>query len=109
YGREKLAEFHYALVREALESIAGVEVGRRTYSADNRPGTDIHNDKVQGGVPGQGLLEAFKIPYGEDTGHLDLSPIVPLDGREVVESISLLRTLYESVGFDYLAGMVLLQ
>ncbi len=109
YGREKLVEFHYALVREALESIAGVEVGRRIYSADNRPGTDIHNDKVQGGVPGQELLEAFKIPYGEDTGHLDLSPIVPLDGREVVESISLLRTLYESVGFEYLAGMVLLQ
>ncbi len=109
YGREKLVDFHYSHVREALETIAGVEVGRRTYSPDDRTGTGIHNDKVQGGVPGQELLEAFKIPYGEGTGHLDLSPIVPLDGREVVESIGLLRSLYEGVGFDYLAGMVLLQ
>jgi 4-cresol dehydrogenase (hydroxylating) len=109
YGDEALVDFHYEHVRKALESIGAVEVGKRTYTPGNRADTDIHNDKVQGGVPGQELLEAFKIPYGEDTGHLDLSPIVPLEGNEVVDSIHLLRSLYEQVGFPYLAGIVLLQ
>ena len=53
-----------------------------------------HNDKVQGGIPGMELMDAFKIPYGEDTGHLDLSLVGPLRGGDLVESIATLRSLY---------------
>lgn len=109
YGRESVVDAQYEVVREALERIPGVVVGRRVYRGDERTTATDHNDKVQGGVPGMELMEAFKEPYGEDTGHLDLSPVGPLVGCDVVESIKLLRGLYEQHGFPYLAGILILQ
>jgi 4-cresol dehydrogenase (hydroxylating) len=109
YGRETLVEANYQIVREALEAIPGVEVGRRLFRWDERNSAEDHNDKVQGGIPGLELLEAFKIPYGEDTGHVDLSVVGPLIGLDVVDSIALHRKLYEGTGFPYLVGILLLQ
>jgi 4-cresol dehydrogenase (hydroxylating) len=108
YGREAIVEAQYELVRETLARIPGVEVGRRAYRGDERLAATDHNDKVQGGIPGLELLEAFKEPYGEETGHLDLSPVGPAIGRDVVESIAQLRKLYEAHGFPYLAGILIL-
>jgi FAD/FMN-containing dehydrogenase len=109
YGREAMVDAQYELVREALEAIPGIEVGRRVYRWDERDNADNHNDKVQGGVPGMELMDAFKIPYGEDTGHLDLSLVGPLVGKDLVESISTLRSLYERTEFPYLVGILFLQ
>ncbi len=109
YGREAIVDAQFEIVRDTLAAISGVEVGRRLYPGGDRSGTTVHNDKVQGGVPGLELMEAFLIPYGEDTGHLDLSPVIPLVGRDVVDSIGLLRTLYERHGLPYLAGVLILQ
>ncbi len=96
-------------MREALEAIPGVEVGRRLYRWEERESAVNHNDKVQGGVPGMELMETFKIPYGEETGHLDLSLVGPLLGKDIVESISTLRSLYAKTEFPYLVGILLLQ
>jgi 4-cresol dehydrogenase (hydroxylating) len=109
YGREPLVEANYELVREALGAIPGVEVGRRLFQWDERESAVEHNDKVQGGIPGMELMDAFKIPYGEETGHLDVSTVGPLVGEDVVETIKLNRGLYERTEFPYLVGILLLQ
>ena len=110
YGREPVTEAQYALVREALTSVGDVHVGRRDYRGDEeRCSTAIHDDKVQGGVPGLELLEMFKRLNGEDAGHLDLSALGPLDGADVLASIRLRRELYDRHGLPYGAGIVLLQ
>jgi 4-cresol dehydrogenase (hydroxylating) len=109
YGREAIVDAQYEIVREALSAIPGVHVGRRDYRGDERLAATDHNDKVQGGIPGLELLEAFKAPYGEDTGHLDLSPVGPAIGRDLVESIGELRALYAKHGFPYLVGILILQ
>ena len=109
YGRGAIVEAQYEIVREALEAIPGVEVGRRLFRWDERANAVNHNDKVQGGIPGMELMDAFKIPYGEDTGHLDLSLVGPLVGEDLVESIATLRSLYARTGFPYLVGILLLQ
>lgn len=108
YGRDAIVEAQFEIAREALEGISGVTVGQRAYRGDERLAATEHDDKVQGGVPGMELMEAFKEPYGEDTGHLDLSPVVPLSGRDAVESMQLLRRLYESRGLPYRGGLILL-
>jgi 4-cresol dehydrogenase (hydroxylating) len=108
YGRQHIVDAQYELVRAALEAIPGVEVGRRVYRWDERVDADGHNDKVQGGIPGLELLDVFKIPYGEDTGHLDLSSVGPLVGRDLVETIALVRGLFERTEFPYLVGALLL-
>jgi len=68
----------------------------------------MHDDKVQGGVPGLELIEMFKELNGEDAGHLDLSALGPLTGADVAESIRLRRELYARYGLTYSAGIVLL-
>ena len=83
YGREAIVDAQYEIVRETLEAIPGVEVGRRVFRGDDRLAVISHNDKVQGGVPGMELMDAFQIAYGEDTGHLDLSIVGPMDGSDL--------------------------
>ncbi len=110
YGKEPMVDANYEVVRQALESIPGVEVGRRDFRGDERLKAVHHNDKVQGGVPGMELMDAFKeAAYGEDTGHLDLSLVQPLVGKDLVESIATLRSLYERTGFPYAGGVLFLQ
>jgi 4-cresol dehydrogenase (hydroxylating) len=108
YGREAIVEAQYEIVREALTAIPGVDVGRRVYRWEERRAAVSHNDKVQGGIPGMELMDAFKIPYGEDTGHLDLSLVGPLRGADVAGSIATLRALYARTEFPYLVGILLL-
>ncbi|MGH2850226.1 MAG: FAD-binding oxidoreductase [Solirubrobacteraceae bacterium] len=108
YGREAMVDAQYEIVRETLEAIPGVEVGRRAFSWQERPDVRSHNDKVHGGVPGMELMDAFLIPYGPDTGHLDLSLVGPMDGADLVASISTLRELYGATEFPYLAGVLYL-
>ena len=109
YGRASMVDAQYEIVRETLQAIPGVEVGRRAFRWDARDKIQTHNDKVQGGVPGMELMEAFQIPYGEDTGHLDLSVVGPFLGADLVESISTLRSLYGRTEFPYLVGILFLQ
>jgi 4-cresol dehydrogenase (hydroxylating) len=109
YGREKLVQALHEIVSEALLAIPGVELGRREYRGDNeRSAATVHDDKVQGGVPGLELIEWFKELHGEDAGHLDLSSIGPLSGADVVETIRLRREMSERHGVPYTAGIVLL-
>src|SRR5665213_599740 len=109
YGRESLVEAQYQVASDALTATAGVELGRRTYRGDDeRSAATMHDDKVQGGVPGLELIEMFKARNGEDAGHLDLSSIGPLSGADVAETIRFRRELYDRHGLPYSAGIVLL-
>src|SRR5262249_34672259 len=106
---ESLVEANYAVVHEALTSVPGVEVTRRTYRGDaERAAATLHDDKVQGGVPGLELLELVHKLHGPDAGHLDLSTIHPLSGAEVVESIRFRRALNEKYRIPYAGGIILL-
>jgi 4-cresol dehydrogenase (hydroxylating) len=109
YGHDSLVEAQYQLAHDALTAIPGVKVGRRDYRGDDeRSAATMHDDKVQGGVPGLELIEMFKARNGEDAGHLDLSSIGPLSGADVAETIRFRRALYERHGLAYSAGIVLL-
>ena len=70
-------------------------------------GVTDHNDAVQAGIPDMQLMDMFKIPYGEDTGHLDFSVVGPLTGKDVVETFRLVRDLYERNGQTYLGGLLM--
>jgi len=109
YGREALVEAHWKLVHDALAGVPGIQLERRTYRTDDeRARSTVHDDKVQGGVPGLELIETFHRRHGEDAGHLDLSVLCPLSGADVVESIRVRRELSDRHGVPYAAGIVLL-
>jgi 4-cresol dehydrogenase (hydroxylating) flavoprotein subunit len=108
YGREAIVDAQYRLVCDALAGIAGVEVTNRTFRGDERLTATIHDDKVQGGIPGLELIEMFRQLHGDDAGHLDLSTLCPLSGDEVLRAIRFRRELNERHGAPYSAGIVLL-
>ena len=107
YGRRHLVEANWAIVETALAAIPGVDVGRRIFTGDEREGATEHDDKVQGGVPGLELMDLFLIPFGESTGHLDLSPLGPLTGPDVTRAIGLMRSFYARHGRPYIAGLLI--
>ena len=107
--RFALVESLYGIVSDALTATPGVELTRRTYRGDDeRAGATLHDDKVQGGIPGLELIEMFKQLHGEDAGHLDLSSIGPLSGSDVVAAIRLRREISERHGVPFSAAVVLL-
>jgi 4-cresol dehydrogenase (hydroxylating) len=106
YGHAEVVEMQYEIARVALER-AGGEVTRRAFRGDERLAATEHDDKVHTGVPGMELMDIFKEPYGDFTGHIDLSPIVPFVGKEVADSVRLLRSLYAKNGLPYLGGIIL--
>jgi 4-cresol dehydrogenase (hydroxylating) flavoprotein subunit len=109
YGRDSVVEPQYELVREALERIPGVEVARETFRGDDeRSRATMHDDKVQGGVPGLELIEHYAEMFGEDAGHLDLSTIVPLSGAEIAESIRMRRELTGRYGPPAAGAIIML-
>jgi 4-cresol dehydrogenase (hydroxylating) len=107
YGREEIVESNYAACERAFGSLDGMEMRRRTYSGTDRDVYENHEDRVMAGVPDIDLIELFKIPYGEDTAHLDFSPVGPLVGEEVVETADLVRSLYEETGQQYFSGLLM--
>jgi 4-cresol dehydrogenase (hydroxylating) len=107
YGRRHLVDANYQIVEEALSRIPGVDVGYRLFVGEERVGATEHDDKVQGGVPGLELMDLFLIPFGESTGHLDLSPLGPLTGPDVTRAVGLMRSFYARHGRPYIAGLLI--
>ena len=54
YGRETIVDAQYEIVREALEAIPGVEVGRRLFRWDERANADEPQRQGAGRDPGHG-------------------------------------------------------
>jgi 4-cresol dehydrogenase (hydroxylating) flavoprotein subunit len=108
YGREPVVRAQYEVVRETLEAIPGVEAHHRLYRWEDRYDAHDHNDKVQAGIPGMEMLDAFKVAYGEDTGHLDVSLVGPTAGADLVEANATLRELYARSEFPFRTGVIFL-
>jgi 4-cresol dehydrogenase (hydroxylating) len=109
YGRQTVVEAQYEVVRSTLSNVPGVSVERLVFRGDDeRSRATMHDDKVQGGVPGLELIELYAELFGEDAGHVDLSTIVPLSGDEILESIRLRRELTGRFGQPHAGGFIML-
>jgi FAD/FMN-containing dehydrogenase len=108
YGRQSIVDAHWAIAEEALGGIPGVTVGKRQYAGTDLDGPTGHDDMVQRGIPEMQLMDLFKTPFGEDTGHLDFSPVGPLTGEDVVKTFRLVRDLYDKRGWPYLGGLIMM-
>ena len=76
YGREvQRRSTRWPATRSA--SIPGLEVGRPHVPGDERTRATIHDDKVNGGVPGMELMDMFKQQFGDEFG----TSICPPSGR----------------------------
>jgi 4-cresol dehydrogenase (hydroxylating) len=108
YGRQSVVDANWAIAEETLGSIPGVQVHcHQMAGTDRHAEARGHDEQVQCGIPEMDLMDLFKTPFGEDTGHLDFSPVGPLTGKDVVETYRLVRGLYDRHGWPYLGGLLL--
>jgi FAD/FMN-containing dehydrogenase len=107
YGRASLVDAQYAVVAETLRAIPGVTVGRRTFDGTDLAGQANHDERVQRGIPDMDLLDPARLPYGENTAHLDFSPVGPCTGESVVRVEKLVKSTYERHGHGYVNGLFL--
>jgi 4-cresol dehydrogenase (hydroxylating) len=108
YGRRSIVDAHWAVCEEALGAIPGVTVRCEVFDGTDPAGPLGHDALVQRGIPEMLLMDLFKTPFGEDTAHLDFSPVGPLTGEDVVRTFRLVRDLYDARGWPYLGGLIML-
>jgi len=107
YGSEEVVAAHWKRIEETLGAIPGAELRRRDYAGTDRESHAGHEDRVMAGIPDMDILDLFQTVYGEDTAHLDFSPVGPLRGPDVVETSRLMRSLYADTGERFFSGLML--
>ena len=109
YGPEAVVDAQLARVREAFaRGVPGAEVAARKLD-----GTDVseqtvtaHPERVQAGIPGLLLLDSLQW-WGGIGGHLDFSPVAPLQGHHARRLVNLLRPEVERAGLDFWPGTIM--
>lgn len=109
YGPEKVVDAQLARVTAAFSAgVPGASVSaRKIAGADVSEETVVtHPDRVQAGVPGLALLDSLQW-WGGIGGHLDFSPVAPLQGSHARALTRLLRPEIERAGLDFWPGVIL--
>lgn len=107
YGSSQVVDAHWSTIERTFGAIPTANLRRRDYAGADRTGAVGHEDRVMSGVPDMDILDLFKSIYGEDTAHLDFSPVGPLRGKDVVETSRLMRSLYQETGEQFFSGLML--
>jgi FAD/FMN-containing dehydrogenase len=111
YGPLRIAQAQWETVKERLGSIADIvfqdgEILRFPLSDEQ---IRAMSDPVPYGVPS---LNVFSTMMGfrggpPTTGHLDASPILPLDGRELIKAHKVFARLFRDAGMEQFVGMAM--
>jgi 4-cresol dehydrogenase (hydroxylating) flavoprotein subunit len=107
YGSEEVVEAQFRACERTLKTIPGANVVSTKYAGDADPGDIPWLDQVQAGVPNLDLLQAVKW-RSENGGHLGVSPVSPLTGRDARRMNDLLLPIVARHGFDYMGGLLVM-
>ena len=103
YGPTGVVEAQLERCREVLTAavpdgeFSFLEAAGDEVDAEHFP---LHPDRVQAGLPSQGLLESIKW-RNPDGGHLEFSPVAPATGAEALKLGGLVRDVMEEYGLDF--------
>ncbi len=108
YGPPKVIEAQWSYVQERFSAIPGVAI-----KEDLRFEFPLSDEQVQAvsdkcvlGIPSLILFTSRRFPGGPPLeGHMDFSPIVPIDGKTVAEALALFGKLFAEAGIEALGGV----
>ncbi len=81
YGDQDMIAARRAILARELAEIAGAELDLRTYPGTAGPDEVEPRDYISAGIPNRLLLDRLQAVFGSNFGHMDFSPVVPLDGE----------------------------
>nr|WP_274637180.1 FAD-binding oxidoreductase [Microbacterium bovistercoris] len=106
YGDEAVVDHNFAKLKKRFEAIPSVSVFGAKHSAAEWETLPNPHERVQIGVPSQDLYKMAGWSGGEEGGHVDFSPVIPLTAKHAREAQQLFQRLCHEAGLDYLGGML---
>ena len=80
YGDATMTAARRKVLERELVQIPGAELDLRTYPGNAGPDEVEPRDYISAGIPNRLLLERLQAVFGPGFGHMDFSPVIPLDG-----------------------------
>jgi 4-cresol dehydrogenase (hydroxylating) len=109
YGPDAVVDVQLARVKEAFaRGVPDAEVVARKLDGKdvNEQTLTTHPERVQAGIPGLLLLDSLQW-WGGIGGHLDFSPVAPLQGHHARRLVNLIRPEVEGAGLDFWPGTIM--
>jgi 4-cresol dehydrogenase (hydroxylating) len=106
YGDESVVDHNFAKLKKRLEMVPSVGVVGQKFGADEWETLPNPHERVQIGVPSLDLYKMAGWTGGEDGGHVDFSPVIPLTAQHARAAQELFKGMCHDAGLDYLAGML---
>lgn len=106
YGDEAIVDHNFAKLKKRFESIPTVAVFGEKHGADEWETLPNPHERVQIGVPSLDLYKMAGWSGGDEGGHVDFSPVIPLTAAHAKKAQDLFQRLCHEAGLDYLGGML---
>lgn len=81
YGDDVMNAARRTILERELAEIPGAELELRSYPGSAGPDEVEPRDYISAGIPNRLLLERLQAVFGPNFGHMDFSPVIPLDGE----------------------------
>lgn len=106
YGDEAIVDYNFAKLKTRFESIPTGSVFGEKHGADEWETLPNPHERVQIGVPSLDLYKMAGWSGGDEGGHVDFSPVIPLTAQHAKAAQDLFSKMCTDAGFDYLGGML---
>lgn len=106
YGDEAVVDHDFAKLKARFLQIPGVDVWGQKHAADAWETLPDPHERVQIGVPSLDLYKMAGWSGGDEGGHVDFSPVIPLTSKHARAAQELLSSMCAQAGLDYLGGML---
>src|SRR6478735_8086556 len=106
YGDETIVDHNFAKLKRRFESIPTVSVFGQKHGADAWESLPNPHERVQIGVPSLDLYKMAGWTGGDEGGHVDFSPVIPLTAQHAKAADALFSKMCTDAGYDYLGGML---
>jgi 4-cresol dehydrogenase (hydroxylating) flavoprotein subunit len=106
YGDEAVVDHNFAKIKQRFESIPTATVTGEKHGPEDWETLPNPGERVQIGVPSMDLYKMAGWSGGDQGGHVDFSPVVPMTAKQVKAAQELFSSMCIDAGFDYVMGML---
>ena len=106
YGDEAVVDHNFEKLKARFLQIPSVELMGEKHGADAWETLPNPHERVQIGVPSQDLYKMAGWSGGEEGGHVDFSPVIPLTAQHAMAAQKLMAEMCAEAGLDFLGGML---
>lgn len=106
YGDEAVVDHRYAKLKKRFESISGVEVTGEKYEKSEWKNLQNPHEQIQIGIPNLDLYKMASWYGGEEGGHVDFSPVIPMTTTDTLTALSFMKEMVQEAGLDHMAGLL---